>query len=222
MILLFDLDGTLTDSEEGIVNAFKYTIDKLNLQERPVEELRKYIGPPLDETLRKHFGVYGSRNDEAFVYFKEYMKKGRFENKPYKGIRELLEKYSKNNILALASSKNEDQAVDILKYFKLDYFDFIGAATDDNTRSKKSDVINYVLENLHVENRDNVYMIGDRFTDINGAKICGIKSIGVLWGFGSREELEKCNPDYIVESVEELDTLLGKLYEKEKELELCM
>lgn len=222
MILLFDLDGTLTDSEEGIINAFKYTLKKMNMEERTVEELRKYIGPPLDETFRRSFNLYGEKNDEAFKYFKEYMVKGRFENRPYYGIRELLKKYSKDNTIALASSKNEDQAKDIIKYFKLDYFDFIGAATEDNSRSKKADVINYVLDNLNVKNKSDIYMIGDRFTDINGAKKCGLKSIGVLWGFGSEEELKNSKADYIVSTVEELDHLLDKLYKKEKELELCI
>lgn len=212
MIYLFDLDGTLTNSEEGILKAFHYTFEKMGIKDVSDNILRNYIGPPLDETFRREFNLYNDENDKAMHFFREYYKeKGKYENIPYAGIKELLENLSKKNTLAVATSKVEDQSIDIIEYFKLDYFTKIAGATKDSSRTKKYDIIEYALKSLKVEDRSKVYMIGDRFTDINGARRAGINSIGVLWGFGSREELEDCKADYIVETVSELQELLISL-----------
>lgn len=212
MIFLFDLDGTLTDSEEGILKAFKYTLEKMNLEKVDDEILRNYIGPPLNETFKRKFNLYDEDNNRAIAYFREYYREyGKYENIPYKGMKELLEKISKNNTLAVATSKVEDQAIEIVKHFDLDYFDLIVGATEGSSRSKKYEIIEYALNKLEVKDRSKVYMIGDRFTDINGAHRAGINSIGVLWGFGSKEELEDCKADYIVKSVEELESLIDDI-----------
>ncbi|MBP2025781.1 HAD-IA family hydrolase [Peptoniphilus stercorisuis] len=212
MIFLFDLDGTLTDSEEGILKAFKYTLEKMNLEKVDDEILKNYIGPPLNETFKRKFNLYDEDNNRAIVYFREYYREyGKYENIPYKRMKELLEKISKNNTLAVATSKVEDQAIEIVKHFDLDYFDLIVGATEGSSRSKKYEIIEYVLNKLEVKDRSKVYMIGDRFTDINGAHRAGINSIGVLWGFGSKEELEDCKADYIVKSVEELESLIDDI-----------
>lgn len=212
MIFLFDLDGTLTDSEEGILKAFKYTLEKMNLEKVDDEILRNYIGPPLNETFKRKFNLYDEDNNRAIVYFREYYREyGKYENIPYKRMKELLEKISKNNTLAVATSKVEDQAIEIVKHFDLDYFDLIVGATEGSSRSKKYEIIEYALNKLEVKDRSKVYMIGDRFTDINGAHRAGINSIGVLWGFGSKEELEDCKADYIVKSVEELESLIDDI-----------
>ena len=212
MIFLFDLDGTLTDSEEGILKAFKYTLEKMNLEKVDDEILKNYIGPPLNETFKRKFNLYDEDNNRAIVYFREYYREyGKYENIPYKRMKELLEKLSKNNTLAVATSKVEDQAIEIVKHFDLDYFDLIVGATEGSSRSKKYEIIEYVLNKLEVKDRSKVYMIGDRFTDINGAHRAGINSIGVLWGFGSKEELEDCKADYIVKSVEELESLIDDI-----------
>lgn len=210
---LFDLDGTLTDSEEGIIKAFHYTLERLNIKNISDNTLREFIGPPLNETFKRRFDLIGEENDRAISYFREYYSKdGKYENVPYKGMDKLLKNVSKENVLAVATSKVEDQAIDIVEHFYgKEYFSFIGGASKDSKRSKKYDIIKYVISNLNIEDLSNTYMIGDRFTDINGARRIGIKSIGVLWGFGSREELEECNADYIVESVEELEKLLLSL-----------
>lgn len=213
MIFLFDLDGTLTNSEEGILNAFHYTFEKLGFEDVDDSILRDYIGPPLDETFRRKFDLYNEDNDEAISYFREYYaEKGKYENIPYEGMKEIFEKLSKKNTIAVATSKIETMAKEIIDYyFGQNIFTFVGGATKNSNRTKKYEIIEYVLENLDAKDRSNIYMIGDRFTDINGAKRAGIKSIGVLWGFGSKEELEDCKADYIVETVEELEQLILSL-----------
>lgn len=212
MIYLFDLDGTLTNSEEGIIKAFHYTFEKMGMPDMNDEDLKEFIGPPLDETFRRRFNLYGEENEKAMSYFREYYRaKGKYENIPYTGIKELLQEVSKKATLAVCTSKVLDQAQDIIKHYGLEYFTFIGGATIDSSRTKKYDIIEYTLEKLNVKDRSEVYMIGDRFTDINGAHRAGLKAIGVLYGFGSKEELEECKSDYIVETVEELKELLLKL-----------
>ena len=209
MIYLFDLDGTLTNSEEGILKAFHYTFKKMGMPDMKDEDLIEFIGPPLDETFRRRFNLYNEENEKAMEYFREYYRaEGKYQNIPYEGIKELLQEVSKKHTLAVATSKVLDQAEDIIEHFGLNYFTFIGGATVDTTRTKKYDIIEYTLEKLNVNDRNEVYMIGDRFTDIKGAHRAGLKAIGVLYGFGSKEELEECNADYIVKSVEELKELL--------------
>lgn len=215
MIFLFDLDGTLTDSQEGIINAFKYTIKKMNLEKRDDNSLRKYIGPPLNETFKGDFNLDDEKVNKAIDYFREYYREqGKYENIPYVGIRELLKQISKNNTLAVATSKVEDQAIAIIKHFDLDYFDLISGSSEDSSRTSKEEIMKYTLNELKVEDESKVFMIGDRYTDINASHKIGANSIGVLWGFGSREELENCKANYIVENVEELGSLIEDLEKK--------
>lgn len=215
MIFLFDLDGTLTDSQEGIINAFKYTIKKMNLEKRDDNSLRKYIGPPLNETFKGDFNLDDEKVNKAIDYFREYYREqGKYENIPYVGIRELLKQISKNNTLAVATSKVEDQAIAIIKHFDLDYFDLISGSSEDSSRTSKEEIMKYTLNELKVEDKSKVFMIGDRYTDINASHKIGANSIGVLWGFGSREELENCKANYIVENVEELGSLIEDLEKK--------
>lgn len=215
MIFLFDLDGTLTDSQEGIINAFKYTIKKMNLEKRDDNSLRKYIGPPLNETFKGDFNLDDEKVNKAIDYFREYYREqGKYENIPYVGIRELLKQISKNNTLAVATSKVEDQAIAIIKHFDLDYFDLISGSSEDSSRTSKEEIMKYTLNELKVEDKSKVFMIGDRYTDINASHKIGANSIGVLWGFGSREELENCKANYIVKNVEELGSLIEDLEKK--------
>lgn len=215
MIFLFDLDGTLTDSQEGIINAFKYTIKKMNLEKRDDNSLKKYIGPPLNETFKGDFNLDDEKVNKAIDYFREYYREqGKYENIPYVGIRELLKQISKNNTLAVATSKVEDQAIAIIKHFDLDYFDLISGSSEDSSRTSKEEIMKYTLNELKVEDKSKVFMIGDRYTDINASHKIGANSIGVLWGFGSREELENCKANYIVKNVEELGSLIEDLEKK--------
>ncbi|MDO5018179.1 MAG: HAD hydrolase-like protein [Lagierella massiliensis] len=209
--ILFDLDGTLTDSGQGIKNAIKYAMDEMNLGECSEEILNSFIGPPLIDSFKKHFDLDSEKALKAVETYRIYYKeKGKFENIPYDGIEKTLKTLKeKNNHLLLATSKPEVFAREILKHFNLDkYFDHIAGATLDGKISEKSDVIKYCLEN-YPHNIKETYMIGDRFYDIDGGKFWGLKTIGVTYGYGSRLELENAGADFIVDSPLEILNILS-------------
>jgi len=201
---LFDLDGTLTDPGEGITNSVMYALKKSGIDPPEHRELYKFIGPPLLESFQKYYGL--SREDAlaAVEYYREYFRpKGILENRLYDKIPEALaELKARGKVIALATSKPEEFAIRILKHFHLDgYFDVIAGATMDSSRSKKADVIAYCLETLGVSDLSTVVMVGDREHDIIGAKTVGVDSIGVLVGYGSREELETAGATYVAETL---------------------
>ncbi|MCR5106937.1 MAG: HAD family hydrolase [Lachnospiraceae bacterium] len=204
---LFDLDGTLTDSAPGITNSVMYALNKYNIRVSDRRELYTFIGPPLTDSFMTQFGFSKDQALEAISYYREYYKDtGIFENSVYEGIPELLSGLKKRNaFIALATSKPYEFAVRILEHFELyQYFDHVGAATMDGSIAKKTDVIKNLLSELNIPDLSSVLMIGDRDQDIDGAKANSLKSVGVLWGFGTREELEGSGADYIISKPEEL------------------
>lgn len=212
--ILFDLDGTITDPMLGITNSAIYALGKYGYEGLKNEDLKGFIGPPLKDSFMQVYDFSEKQAVEAIDYFRDYFKdKGIYENIPYPGIEDLLKDLKTRGFkLAVATSKPTPFAVQILEYFKLDgYFDFIGGSKMDNTRTAKAEVITYVLDNLAQPDKSEVIMIGDRKHDIIGAKTLGIKGIGVLYGYGSKEELEGAEADYIVKSVEDLQKLLKRL-----------
>lgn len=213
MVYLFDLDGTLLDTKEGIINGFLYGFEKIGYKDYNIDNIKNFIGPPLEDTFINKLGFSKNLSDKTIEYFRQYYKaKGQYENTFYDGVCDALEYIRRDNIVAVATSKPEKQSIEILKNRKMDgYFNFIGGATEDAERSKKHDVIEYVLKKLEISSREKVYMIGDRYSDINGAKQSDIKSIGVTWGYGSREELLDCKADYIVDNAKELNELIQKI-----------
>jgi phosphoglycolate phosphatase len=205
--ILFDLDGTLTDPAEGITNSVAYALNKFGIVVDDKRELYKFIGPPLVEAFAEYYGFSKEDSEKATAFYRETFRvKGLFENKVYDGVPELLETLKHNGKkLVIATSKPEEFSVRILKHFNLfDYFDFVAAATFDSTRNTKDKVIEYALENLNITDKSKVVMIGDRHHDIDGAKINNIDSIGVLYGFGDREELQKAGATYIAENVADI------------------
>lgn len=205
--ILFDLDGTLTDSGPGITNSVAYALKKLGIEVPDRAELYKFIGPPLYVSFRDFYGLEGEENANAVSLYREYYEKtGIFENSVYDGIPEVLETLkAKGKRLILSTSKPEPMAHRILEHFDLmKYFDVVVGATLDSTRAKKVDVIRYTLLNSGIKNIDEAVMIGDRDLDIKGAKENGIDSIGVLYGFGSREELETAGALRLAETPEEI------------------
>ena len=198
--LLFDLDGTLTDSAEGIYNSIRYGLDKAGFPVPEPEILKKFLGPPLYDSYQKYCGMDPETSMQAVGYYREYFsERGLFENAVIPGIEELLIRLKHDGYhLHLATAKPEVYAIPILRHFGLyEYFEFLGAATLGKERSHKDEVIRYVLENAGIEDKRECIMIGDRDNDILGAKVCGIASIGVLFGYGSREELGGAGADYI-------------------------
>lgn len=209
--ILFDLDGTLTNSELGITNSVAYALEKFGIEVQDKKELRVFIGPPLKYSFEHFYGFSEKESLQAVEYYREYFsKKGLYENEVYKGIRETLFSLKQaDKKLIVATSKPEKFSIQILKHFGLyDYFDFVAGATMDGSRSKKEDVIGYALEKMKIKNLSETIMVGDREHDIIGAQKQKIESIGVLYGFGTREELEKAGATFIVKDVCELENLL--------------
>ena len=201
--VLFDLDGTLTDSGEGITNSVAYALKKFNITVTDRTELYKFIGPPLHGSFKEYYRFSDADCELAVAYYREYFKeKGIFENRVYDGIEELLKALKENgHIIFLATSKPETFAVKILEHFNLiQYFDFVSAATMDSTRNEKADIIQYALDQIDQKELSSVIMVGDRKYDILGAKQFHLASVGVLYGFGGRAELEQAGADFIVET----------------------
>ena len=206
--ILFDLDGTLTDSGEGIINCAILALEHFGLPIPSREEMRVFVGPPLHESFISH-GVPADQADEAIrIYRSRYIPIGKFENTPYPGIRELLEALkAAGHKLFVATSKPEKMSIEILEHFDLaKYFDQICGATMDTSRSSKEAVIEYLL---HRNGRaDNMIMVGDTKFDVLGAKLHGIPTIGVSWGYGKVEDLRDAGAVAIANTAEELLALL--------------
>lgn len=210
-VILFDLDGTLTDSSSGIMNSIVYALKKYNISVENTDDLRKFLGPPLHESFRDFYGFDDEKSMEAVGFYREYFStKGLLENEVYSGIREMLEDLKENGKrLILATSKPQPFTDRIMEHFDLaKYFEFIAGSNMDGTRSKKAEVIAYALESCGIMGKSNVVMVGDREHDIIGAKTVGIDSVGVEYGYGDYDELSGAGATYIVKTVEELKELL--------------
>lgn len=208
--ILFDLDGTLTDSGEGIINCAVFALEHFGLPVPSREEMRVFVGPPLHETFVK-FGVPADQAEEAVrVYRTRYLPIGKFENTPYPGVRELLEKLcSDGHRLYVATSKPETTSVEILEHFDLaKYFTRICGASMDLSRNSKADVIAYLL--AQCGDAQNAVMVGDTAFDVIGAAAHGISTIGVSWGYGKVEDMEKAGAAGIAHTVDELYEMLTK------------
>lgn len=209
--ILFDLDGTITDSALGITNSVKYALRKLNAPIPPYETLCKFIGPPLLDGFRDICGFETEKAQAAVKYYREYYETtGLFENAVYDGIPEFLRALKENGkSVILATSKPEKFARLILEHFDLiQYFDFAAGASMDETRNKKDAVIAYALLKCNIKDKSLAVMVGDRHHDICGAKVNGISSVGVLYGFGDRGELTDAGADYIAEDLPALSKIL--------------
>jgi phosphoglycolate phosphatase len=206
--ILFDLDGTLTDSGEGIINSVCLALEHYGIPIPSREALRVFVGPPLHETFQQ-FGVPADKADEAVEVFRSrYNTVGKFENYPYPGIRELLQKLSAHgHRLFVATSKPETTALEVLEHFDLSrYFEIICGATMDRSRIDKSDVIAYLLQ--QAGSIENTVMVGDTAFDVLGAASHGIPTIGVSWGYGSILDMQSAGASAIANTPEELLQLL--------------
>lgn len=206
--ILFDLDGTLTDSGEGIINCAILALEHFGLPIPSRDELRVFVGPPLTESFINH-GVPADKAEEAVaIYRSRYIPIGKFENIPYAGIREVLETLQANgHKLYVATSKPEGMSVDILNHFDLaKYFTMICGAAMDLSRNSKEAVISYLLEKSG--EKENMVMVGDTKFDVIGAKEHGIPCIGVSWGYGKVNEMVEAGAIAIADTPNELLTLL--------------
>lgn len=210
-VILFDLDGTITDSGLGIFNSFKYAFKHYGISDYDDIMLNKFLGPPLTESFMSLPGFDEARTREAIGVYREYYKTaGMFENELYVGIDKLLKNLAEaGKKVILATSKAEVYAVKILEHFDIArYFFGVAGSELDGSRIKKDAVISYALDKCGVLGLADVVMVGDREHDIIGAQKVGVDSIGVLYGYGSLEELESAGATAIVETVENLGQVL--------------
>ena len=199
--LLFDLDGTLTDSTEGILKCLVNAIKQMGFE--VPEDRNKFLGPPIRQSFAEFCGMNGKQINEAVKIFRDrYSTVGLFENRVYDGIPEMLERLkSGGKRLMIATSKPQVYAVRIADRFGLSqFFEFVGGAELDGSRDYKDEVIEYVLAQNGITDRSKVLMIGDRRQDVLGAHKTGIKCMGILWGYGTAEELTEAGADFIAET----------------------
>ena len=208
--IFFDLDGTITDSGEGIMNCATLALEHFGLPVPDREQMRVFVGPPLDQTSIK-FGVPADKTDEAIKVFRSrYTTVGKFENFPYPGVADMLQSLkSQGHRLFVATSKPEVMANEVLRHFDLDgYFEQIAGATLDGSRSHKADVITYLLG--LTGDVGQTLMVGDTAFDVIGAAAHGIPTIGVSWGYGTAEDMEKAGAIAIAHSMAELVALINQ------------
>lgn len=223
--ILLDLDGTLTDSSEGITKSVQYALEKMGITENAMAVLKRYIGPPLNESFTRFHGLSDEDSLKAVAYYRErYADTGLYENKLFDGIKEFLAGLKKDGyIVALATCKPEIYVPTILKHFDIEqYFDVaVGSELEGGKRRHKDDVIEEVISQI-IKLKDipatDIYdvkadaiMIGDRKDDVLGAKDAGIESIGLRYGFAEADELENAGADYILENVEDILPFLNQM-----------
>ena len=210
-VIFFDLDGTLTDSSPGILNGVAYALQKCGLEETDRDKLYRFIGPPLLDIFQEAYGMTRERALEAVEYYREYYRAGgMYENSPYEGIHALLaDLKAAGKTLALATAKPGVFAVPIMEKFDLaQYFDQFGTASLDESRNQKHQVVAHTLELCDYPSPETVVMVGDRNHDVDGARVHGIETVGVLYGFGDRAELEAAGAAAIAETVDNLRKIL--------------
>ena len=206
--ILFDLDGTLTESGEGITKCVQYALEKLGKPESDLKKLEVFIGPPLMEQFMKYAGLDEETARRAVEYYRErYSTTGIFENRPYPGVEEMLQELKrKKYLLAVASSKPEYFVKQLLDYFLLtEYFDEIVGSELNGSRTNKTEVIEETLRRLGLDkHREQVIMVGDKEHDVLGARAAGLECVAVSYGYGTEEELTAAQPLQTVSSTEEI------------------
>ncbi len=210
--LFFDLDGTLTDSGEGIIYSYKNTLEHFGIDTSTID-LKKYIGPPIEEAFKELLSTDKNVILEAVNFFREdFIPVGLLDkNKLYDGIDKMLLELDKMGYtICLATGKPEIYSIDVLKHFDIyKYFDFVAGTLTDGTRQEKIEVLNYALESFGFE-KETTIMIGDRKYDLEAAEEMGIDGLGVLYGYGSKAELSSYNHVYLAKTVDDVLKFFSK------------
>lgn len=209
--ILFDLDGTLTNPKEGITKSIQYALKHMGIEVEDLDSLSIFIGPPLRNGFREYWNFNEDEITQALIKYREYFSvTGIFENEVYPGIEEMLQNLVQNGKqLIVATSKPEVFAKQIMEHFDLaKYFMDVCGSSLDASRERKGDVIRYALEKNHITDLEQVVMIGDREHDIIGANENNIDSIGLLYGFGDRKELEEAGAGKVAETVKDLENII--------------
>ncbi len=211
--ILFDLDGTLSDPKDGITKSVQYALQKMGISIDNLDELEGFIGPPLHVSFAEQYHLNEEEIIKAVNFYRERFRvKGMYENTLYPNIYRVLEHMKKSNVtLLVATSKPTVFAEEILKYFQIEhYFELIIGSELDGSRSSKTEIIQYILDQYPESSKHEFIMVGDRKHDIIGAHNTQIDSIGVTYGYGSNEEIIASRPTYLVHSVEDLQRILLK------------
>ncbi len=210
--IIFDLDGTLTDNTQGIGNSLKYALEQMQIEDVPKDILKQFIGPPLQWGFSTLFGMNERNTELAVSYFREYYsKKGYLENEPYAGVFEMLEElHAAGKKMYVATAKYEKYAQKIMEHFGFDrYIIQLFGADYGGRKASKTGIIGSVLEAHQLQPSPEIVMIGDTVYDMEGGKENGLATVAVTYGFGKEQDLIKAEPDFIVDSVEELFEVLG-------------
>lgn len=192
--ILFDLDGTITEPFEGITKSVRYALNKFGIEVDDLSKLRPFIGPPLSESFQEFYKLSYEDSLKAIDYYREYyVPYGMYECSVYPGIEEMLKKLHESPCkVILATSKPEPMAIKVLEHFGFDkYFDIMCGASLDESLAKKSIVVATAVRLAGITDKSTAIMIGDRKYDVEGAAVNGLSTIGVTFGHGGREELEK-------------------------------
>ncbi|NLM60897.1 MAG: HAD hydrolase-like protein [Clostridiales bacterium] len=209
--IIFDFDGTIYDSGPGVMKGARYALESFGIKVGDLEELRGFNGPPLWDSFMEFYGFTWEQADIAVKKYREYYEaEGIKDGMIYTGIPELLRDLKRSNkTLILATSKSQHYFPRILENLGIeDCFDIVVGSSSDGSRSSKEDVLDYALKLAGITDNSDAVMVGDRKFDVIGARAFGIETIGVLYGYGSREEFEAAGADYIAEDIEALRRLL--------------
>lgn len=210
-IILFDLDGTLTDPKLGITQSVQYALGKLGIAEEDLDKLTSFIGPPLLTSFKEFYSMNDDEANQALQYYRErFSTVGLYENAVYEGMKELLEELqNQGKTMFVATSKPTLFSIKILEHFGLfHFFNAVIGSELDGTRVEKNEVIEYVLSEIAGHDPRKIIMVGDRKFDVLGAKQNGIDVVAVAYGYGSYDELKAAKPNYIVETISELGKIL--------------
>lgn len=210
--ILFDLDGTITDSAPGVMNAFHYALSAFGIEPESHAELKKVVGPPLTYSFHTFYGVPEERVPEIMEYYLSYyLPRGIYENSVYPGMEELFQRLrAAGKRLVVASSKRQDGVDTVMVHFGLDkYFDLMAGSDQSAGRVEKSHVIRYILDTLGIDDISTAILVGDRKYDVEGALPFGLATVGVLHGYGSEEELKAAGAAYVVKDAWELMDFFG-------------
>lgn len=210
--ILFDMDGTLVDSEGGIIESLHHTLRMLNHEELEEAQVRKFLGPPLAMSFKNNCNMDDAAAKDAVKIFRNYYSEYGVNNVIlYPQIKSMLSQLAQMKVsLYIATSKPTQYAIKIAHTLGIaEYFIDIVGSNLDNTRGEKAEVIQYIIDTYHLENTSSLLMVGDKSHDLIGAKKCGIDAVGVTYGYGAVDELEQENPEFIIHSIGELTDIIG-------------
>ena len=206
--VIFDFDGTVTDTGEGILKSLQYSFEQMGDEVPDLSDLKKFIGPPIHYSYVTFYGVSEDKVGEYIKKYRErYRKTGIYECFIYDGMKETILKLRENGVkIGIASSKPESLIYDVMNHLGItDLFDAVtGVMVDDSNHSGKADLVLSSMKKLGANDKSRVLMVGDRYFDIDGAAGAGVHSCGVLFGFGSEKEFKEHNATYIVSNANEI------------------